>query len=410
MDFKNRSVYTDSPHQQAIPLKCCKKTVYLTLTVPPGKRRDMCRILKPVVRDVHGLATFLDVRESTDSAEQQGASLCSCVPKYTVSSQELSAPALAVIVLLPESSKTTTEAATVRQKLLKFPWRYHHAIQLQSATDSSSVIGQHDFYFLSRQLPLWSVCARIDKTEAVVRFNLFVRRFAAMVEFYRLITNSEMESKKPGFCLFPLGQGNFGVASDSINITTPDNKNSNGSGYTALNCELVLKHCPLVNPYPLTDAYLSFPVQNMQSILSLFPTQTRSLSNHRYLLHDPDGNAIVIFDPNPRDEAAIVPVIPKIIGASRAKQLQTQFSTDKSSEHACSIDSGRYSDFETSSFELENCMSKLVKEFDFLRTETNSSGGCDSSVHSQDTVIRPTNLNDPSPSQCKRKSRDLLNP
>ena len=350
MDDKN-----SFPGPQPAPQDACRRHtsragVYLTLLVPRGKRKHMCRILKPIVRDVRGLAYLLDVTERADNADQQGPQQNFSTPSYTVSSQELSAPALTLMLFLPEHSKTGPGVTGVRQKFRQFPWRYHHAIQLQSTATKSSLLGQQDFYFLSRQLPLWSVSAGIHKDEVKVRFNLFVRRFNAMVEFYRLVTDSEMESRKAGFCVFPLSPELLDTGSGAI---PPRND---------ITCELALKQCPLVNPYPLADAYLSFPVNNLESLLNILPTQAKPLSSHRYLVHDPDGNAIVLLDSSRRlSDVSLISGIPAPVTTSSEPVM------DKTSEHGFSIDSGRYSDFETSSFELENCMSKLVEEFDLLR-------------------------------------------
>ncbi|KAK3747659.1 hypothetical protein RRG08_024806 [Elysia crispata] len=350
-----------------------KAGVYLTLVVPPGRRKYMCRILKPVVRDIRGLAFVLDVTERADRSEQQEGSQRSNTPSYTVSSQELSAPALAVMLFLPEHSHTSADVTAVRQKFQQFPWRYHHAIQLQSATSSPSLLGQQDFYFLSRQLPLWSVSAGIQQSGARVRFNIFTHRFSAMVEFYRLITNSEMESRKAGFCLFPLtpehpnGQSSFSSCSEN-------------NSSTSIICELALKHCPLVNPFPLSDAHLSFPVNNLESLLNILPTQARCLSKHHYLIHDPDGNSLILFDSKTYPRPANVIQGTSTTLPATNDHNHTQLAMDKSSEHEFSIDSGRYSDFETSSFELETCMSKMVEEVDLLK----NGSFCDSSTTSRD--------------------------
>ncbi|RUS84319.1 hypothetical protein EGW08_007913 [Elysia chlorotica] len=364
--------------------KPSKAGVCLTLVVPPGKRKYMCRILKPIVRDIRGLGLLLDVTERADNhiqpEDHQGLS----TPSYTVSSQELSAPALAVMLFLPEHSHNAPDAEAVRGKFREFPWRYHHAIQLQSAAATNpSLLGQQDFYFLSRQLPLWSVSAGIHQTGARVRFNIFARRFDAMVEFYRLVTDSEMESRKAGFCVFPLKQGHpYG---DSAPPTSRDKASAN-----SVTCELALKHCPMVNPFPLSDAHLSFPVRNLASLLNVLPTQARCLSSNRYLIHDPDGNSLILFDteyhrPADSGPATATRLVPETIDHSCSRVAMV----DKSSEQEFSIDSGRYSDFETSSFELETCMSKMVEEVDLLKLGSYRHGR-DSRIISRDCAIEPS--------------------
>ncbi|GFS03896.1 LOW QUALITY PROTEIN: protein FAM124A-like [Elysia marginata] len=366
MDEKKNVPDTPKYSKLSCRRSASKAGVCLTLVVPPGKRKYMCRILKPIVRDVRGLASLIDVTEQPDDAKNQRQDNRSCAPSYTVSSQELSAPALAVMLFLPEHSQTIPDVTTVRQRFLEFPWRYHHAIQLQSAgATKSNLLGQQDFYFLSRQLPLWSVSAGLPQSGLRVRFNVFVRRFNAMVEFYRLITNSEMESRKAGFCVFPLTPEQLGEESVSSSC---DKKN-----VTSFTCELALKQCPMVNPFPVSDAYLSFPVSNLKSLLSILPTQARLVSNHRYLIHDPDGNPLILYNSDHHKHNDVSSKILEPLIASSGPS-HTRLVIDKSSEHEFSIDSGRYSDFETSSFELENCMSKMIEEVDLLKSDSGLHG------------------------------------
>ncbi|XP_013084233.2 uncharacterized protein LOC106069173 [Biomphalaria glabrata] len=308
----------------------------LTIVVPNGRQKDMHRILKPFLKSVECLETYLHIQEADSVAHLLGKTSSHVVPHYSVQGDEMSSPSLAVIVFLPEFGPKSVD--NVRQKFRKLPWRHHHTIQLQKA-GSSNVLGKHEFYSLSRQLPLWSVGISPHNV-GYVRFNLFVRRFNAMVEFYRLITGTEMESRKPGFSMFSIGK--FRPCENASTHQTV--------------CELVLKHCPQVSPYPLKDAFLTFPVHNLQSLLAILPSRPQMTAPNNYLVHDPDGNALLLYESDlalPQQTLTLPSVVPNVC------QGLTQ-PADKASVHSDSIDSGRYSDFDAYSGELDQCMSRLA--------------------------------------------------
>ncbi|CAL1548480.1 unnamed protein product [Lymnaea stagnalis] len=248
----------------------------------------------------------------------------------------MSSPALAVILFLPEFGVACSQ--NIRRHFQKFPWRHHHTIQLQK-TGSASVLGKHEFYFLSRQLPLWSVCTSLHSI-SYVRFNLFVRRFNAMVEFYRLITGAEMESRKPGFSLFTIG-----TMRPCGSASQPQSS-----------CELALKYSPQVSPYPLTDAYLTFPVHDLHSLLTILPSDALPLSPRDYLVRDPDGNVVILHEVQTIETTGVDATHAKL---TRPAAIHAH-SADKASVHSDSIDSGRYSDFDVGSSELDQCMTRLA--------------------------------------------------
>ena len=313
---------------------------FLSVVAPPGKRSDMCRIFKPFCKRVEGLSSVITVADQTDSSHHTLTSTVS-VPHYRVTSGEINSPALAVMMFVPEVGQHSHQE--IRHKFQKLPWRHHHTIQLQRS-NSLCVVGKQEFYFLTRQLPLWSVCAHVQDS-CKIRFNFFVRRFSAMVEFYRLITGTEMESSKHDFCLFPLN-------------SSPDSEHS---GMSSIPSELALKHCPNVNPYPINDAYLTFPVQNMTSLRQLLHSDVTSAGRDRYVTHDPDGNTIVLHDVTGHHH-------PNDVTNTKNAYVTTHFSQklkepgDKSSIHSGSIDSGRFSDFDVRSSELEHFMSRVVQQ------------------------------------------------
>jgi hypothetical protein len=57
-----------------------------------------------------------------------------------------------------------------------------------------------------------------------------------MVEFYRIITNAEMESSKPGFCIFPI------------------------YAQPGLDCQLALKYSRHIDPIPIENVILVFNI------------------------------------------------------------------------------------------------------------------------------------------------------
>ncbi|XP_005108052.1 protein FAM124A [Aplysia californica] len=341
--------------------------VCLHIVAPSGRQGDMCRILRPLCKRVAGLGDVLMVVEPPESLHPSSTHEPPA-PKYTVVGGEISSPSLAVMIFLPEFGRQSHEE--LHRKLQKPPWRHHHTIQLQRA-QSSCVVGKQEFYFLSRQLPMWSVCPSVHDT-CKIRINIFVRRYAPMVEFYRLVTGTEMESSKQGFCLFPL------------NLEHSSPADSRGATTTSTSYELALKHCPHVNPYSLTNAYLTFPTHNMTALRAVLHTDVTSLNRHHYVVHDPDGNAIILHDVTASRDSA----------SSRTLYLNHPSSpaytepVDKASVHSGSIDSGRFSDFDACSAELDHYMSKLIKTCK-LAGEDDEDSAFTASMEDQGGTCRP---------------------
>ncbi|XP_046379673.2 uncharacterized protein LOC124151314 [Haliotis rufescens] len=302
----------------------------LNIEAPRHRCDKFKKILQPILRRFDPSNVCVHINEDQTLSKlppgmqfQHGGN----IPRYQDNKALLSTPALAVMLFLQE--RGTTPVQDVQKCFKKPPWRVHHKIELQSKRTPSVKVAQQEFYSLSREYPLWSVCPVYSGFEHL-RLNLFVNNFSDMVEFYRLVTDSEMESTKPDFCLFPVSSdGDFQVM-------------------------LCLKRCRHLKPFPLSRANISFKIRNIADLQSVLRTDLREIGKNTYITTDPDGNRLILEDVN------------HISSSSGYHKDKTSHVADvicdvTSLKSVCgSHDSGRYSDSDQCSCELEVKESKKV--------------------------------------------------
>ncbi|XP_046574713.1 uncharacterized protein LOC124282735 [Haliotis rubra] len=307
-----------------------KQNCVLNIEAPRRRGDKFKKILQPILRrfDPSNLCVHIKEDETPSklphgSKFQHGGN----IPRYQDNKALLSTPALAVMLFLQE--RGTTSVQDVKKCFKRHPWRVHHKIELQSKRTPSIKVAQQEFYSLSREYPLWSVCPVYSGFEHL-RLNLFVNNFSDMVEFYRIVTDSEMESTKPDFCLFPVsGDGEFQVM-------------------------LCLKRCKHLRPFPLSCANISFKIRNIANLKYVLRTDLRQINENTYTTTDPDGNRVILEDVNH---------IPSSSGyhkdnTSHVDDVTCDVTSLKS---VCgSHDSGRYSDSDQCSCELDLKESKKV--------------------------------------------------
>ncbi|XP_076471625.1 protein FAM124A-like [Babylonia areolata] len=341
--------------------------VHLTLHVPPGRSRQMRKLLKPHLRPADPALSLLHVQERESPIARSPLRPRHHVPGYHVGRQALSTPALSLVVFLPEGH--TLQQA--RQRLHDFPWNLHHRIELQTPQwggGAGGVRGQQEFYSLSRQYPLCALCAAPCLAACTVRWTLFVRNFRAMLHFYRLLTDTEMESSKADFAVFTVNAAPAPVRSSSSSSWS-DIQSSSSPSTLSCTVQLALKHCPHLDPYPLTSAYLTFYVRNLRSLRAVLGGVVEEMSPDSLLARDPDGNCVLLHHAPPIP----LPQPPTLFRTAR-KHVRTGnhhaehasplwASGPGSSKDSCdSQDSGRFSDSERGSSQLNHRLHRLVTE------------------------------------------------
>jgi hypothetical protein len=158
--------------------------------------------------------------------------------------------------------------------------------------------------------------------------------------------------------------------------------------------QLALKYCPYLDPYPLTSAYLTLFVRNMNALMTVLPGKVVEFAPNSFLVRDPDGNCVIVHDVEP----AHAPNLGRVLSTARSKrrggdsrksevevspssQPQEVLVTKASSKgSSCceSQDSGRFSDSERGSSELDQCLERLVKEVSITITDYSESSDTDS--------------------------------
>ncbi|XP_067655270.1 uncharacterized protein [Haliotis asinina] len=302
----------------------------LNIEAPRHRGDKFKKILQPILRRFDPSSLCVHIQEHGTLSKlphgtkfQHGDS----IPRYQDNKALLSTPALAVMLFLQE--RGTASVQDVQKCFKRHPWRVHHKIELQSKRTPSVKVAQQEFYSLSREYPLWSVCPVYSGFEHL-RLNLFVNNFSDMVEFYRLVTDSEMESTKPDFCLFPV------------------------SGDGELQVMLCLKRCKHLRPFPLSCASIRFRVRNIVNLRYVLRTDLRQIGENAYITTDPDGNHVILEEVN------------HIPSSSSCHKDKTSHVDDvicdvTSLKSVCgSHDSGRYSDSDQCSCELDLKESKKV--------------------------------------------------
>ncbi|KAK7099502.1 protein FAM124A-like [Littorina saxatilis] len=375
----------------------CSK-VHLTLHVPKGRTQHMRKLLKPLLQPADPSLSLTHFHESESPVLKSDFRPKKSIPKYCVGCEILTSPALSVMTFLPEdgTARETTE------RLQKFPWKFHHRIELQNSQSGSNFVsGKQEFYSLSRQYPLFCVSPSPASGKCTVRFNLFVRNFRSMLEFYRLLADSEMESTKADFALFSVNTSNSdfssfvsssymssSLSSSSSSLSSLSKTASSSSGLMC-SVQLALKHCPYLDPYPLTSAYLTFFVRNMTALRTVLPGKAIEMSHNSFIVRDPDGNCVVVHDiepafvPRPNNlftttsRAKTRRSITGIRNTARAQDCVSGKLSSKGS-YCDSQDSGRFSDSERGSSELDQCMERLVKEVSLNITDYSESSDTDS--------------------------------
>jgi len=241
----------------------------LQIRLPPEKVPSLKSLYSPLLQWIDPVFKLIQIEEH----EKGAISICH-EPDHLEEVQEihtrehLSTQSLSVVLFLREETKYQLNARFAKNYLDSPPWVFHHKIELASRSDMHPVARQ-DYYESSPDLPLWTVCS-VHYGNEQLRFNIFVKKFEEMKEFYRVITGTGPSACKPGFCTFDL-------------YSQP-----------GLEIKLSLKYSPCLRPYPSKLSALKFSVPGILDIKRRLSLMVTSHGDDTWLARDPDGNVIIL--------------------------------------------------------------------------------------------------------------------
>ncbi|XP_052064804.1 protein FAM124A-like [Mytilus californianus] len=328
-------------------------TCTVRIMAPKGKSKVLCKIISPLTKWIDPSFQILQVSEGSHINTEK----LTCNDENS-DDEILQTPALSIMMFLSESGAVTYEE--LKAVLKKRPWKLHHKMELKSKISPDRTIGCQEFYGLADDMPLWSVCP-IHCGNEHLRFLLHVRKFKEMVEFYRIITNAEMESSKPGFCIFQM-------------YTQP-----------GLDCQLALKYSKHIDPVPIENVILVFKVRCLKSIKASVPCVITQLDDITYNVCDPDGNKIQLKT----DPVTQKPTSPGLSTMSAVKNILEDYKTYRSSSD--SYDSGRFSDSDLWFSEAEQQVSENNKKLHYNINNVSLSGNKSSHRIERSEVRSQTN-------------------
>lgn len=287
----------------------------LCITVPKGKRKLLKKILYPLTKWIDPSFEFINIFESGIQHRKNNI-LCSSSERCEV--ECVKAPSISVMLFLSENGAMSSK--DVQKLFLLPPWAYHHKVELYNVRSPERTAATQEFYEIADDMPLWSVCP-VHYGNEHLRVLIYVRNFQKMVEFYRVITDSEMESSKPGFCIFQM------------------------CSQPGLDIQVALKYSKYIEPYPIVTTHLSFKVKSVESIKAFTGCNLETFDGISFIATDPDGNRVQLYQ---------IPNTETSIPMKSVKTRSDKFSEDiKSCRSSDSHDSGRCSDSEIWCSELE---------------------------------------------------------
>lgn len=179
----------------------------------------------------------------------------------------MTSPALSVMLFLHDTGPLSSER--FQRHFATGPWKLHHRLELVNIYSPTLALAEQRFYQAECDTPLWAVCP-VDQSNEHLRFNIFVRNFSAMVEFYRVITGVEMETTKDNFCWFQI------YSQPGVKI------------------RLGLKYHKCINPVPSRRSALRFKVKNINHLRDVIGTNFRQTAPGCFVVVDPDGNSVYL--------------------------------------------------------------------------------------------------------------------
>ncbi|KAK7089917.1 hypothetical protein V1264_009797 [Littorina saxatilis] len=304
--------------------------------------------------------------------------------------EEGSPPVSVVLFLYEEETCSGGRVDSVRQCMERAPWKLHHC-ERASRRNLNLNPKSLDYFFLSEDLPLWSV-RQVHYGKEHIRIVVQTKddTWLDMVQFYKLILGFEPDLLRDDFCLFTVhSQINFDI-------------------------QFALKReGPTTSTQPSTrqSVRLKFKVAELGRLVPLFPNVCQPISEACWLTTDHDGNQVLLD------------VTAHCSGGSST----TSSGSDRASSESCASASGSDVSFDshdsgpsqasTCSYDDRSCAGPRSTLHNFKRTKSHSvlsnlSGSSGGSSKSQRRVtfcfddVPPAST---SPPKCDVESR-LLSP
>ncbi|XP_076435865.1 uncharacterized protein LOC143275558 isoform X2 [Babylonia areolata] len=190
-------------------------------------------------------------------------------PRHRTSDSAEGCPPFSVVLFLYEEEACSGgRVDRVRRCLERSPWRLHHC-EKASRRNLNLNPKSLDYFFISEDLPLWSV-RQVHYGKEHIRLVVQARgeTWADMVQFYKLILGFEPDFLRDDFCLFTVhSQINFDI-------------------------QLALKRGPRTSVPQ--SARLHFKVADLGRLVPLFPNVCQPVSDCCWLTTDHDGNEVLL--------------------------------------------------------------------------------------------------------------------
>ncbi|XP_021344982.1 protein FAM124A-like [Mizuhopecten yessoensis] len=243
------------------PYKC-----RLNISVPPGKEGRFKKIVSPLMKWIDPSFQMLQIANDNAAEWKIRTNKNQTRPSHCEENIVM-VPSISIMLFLYEHGSMS--AADVQKCLKTKPWKFHHKVELHSKWTPDRAVAAQEFYGLADDMPLWSVCP-VHCGNEHFRVLYHVQNFQKMMEFYRCVTDMEIESSKPGFCIFQL-------------YSQP-----------GLDIQLALKQSKNIRPYPVHNACLTFQIKHIDSLRAFLDCEVTEISDRTFLVQDPDGNYVML--------------------------------------------------------------------------------------------------------------------
>ncbi|XP_028416136.1 protein FAM124A-like [Dendronephthya gigantea] len=173
-------------------LYLCKADIFLPRAEIPSTRKHLAKILS------HVDPGWKFIRFRNDEISPLAVKHDRLNTSEIENSEETSIQALSVVLFIDEALYEEVLGTIQNEADI---WQLRHSIKLLNNVDDSTVIGCMDFYEFSKHLPLWAI-SPIHFGNKILRFNIFVKDFEKMREYYERLISQQCNFVRTGFCIF----------------------------------------------------------------------------------------------------------------------------------------------------------------------------------------------------------------
>ncbi|CAB3997434.1 Hypothetical predicted protein [Paramuricea clavata] len=241
-------------------LYLCKADIFLPRTEIPATRKHLEKILNHVDPGWK----FIRIRDNESSP-------LNTIDKHLnlsnqTDNEESGVQALSVIIFLNEVQYQEVLGTIHNETEI---WQLRHTTKLLNNIDSSTVIGCMDFYEYSPDLPLWTISPKHFGSK-VLRFNIFVKDFEKMREYYERLTLQQCHFVRKGFGIFKV------------------------HSYPGLEVQISLKSELNAELRPTKSAVLRLKFRKLDVARCNFVSILEQINPQVWRTNDPEGNVILL--------------------------------------------------------------------------------------------------------------------